>query len=168
MKSGGRKCSKGYFFTLDAFIAMGIIVAGLAFVLTAYSYKPVTAQATVLGTDLLLSLANTKVTEINNDYVRNLTLNGTITNSDNSLLQQVGEFYVNNQNSMGNEFVRNVTYSLVPLQYGYELRINKTQVYNRSAFIRTNKLVTSSKSIVFGVYNNTMWGPLDAEVRVWQ
>ncbi len=159
---------KGYFFTLDAFIAMGIIVAGLVFVLTAYSYRPVTSQATVLGSDLMLSLANTKVTEINNDYVRNLTLNGTITNSDNSLLQQVGEFYVNNQNSMGREFVRNVTNNLIPVQYGFELRINNTPVYNRSAFTRTNRLVTSSKSIVFGIYNNTMWGPLNAEVRVWQ
>lgn len=163
-----KRGSKGYFFTLDAFVAMGIIVAGLVFVLTAYSYRPVTAQATVLGSDLLLSLANTKVTEINNDYARNLALNGTITNTDNSLLQQAAEFYVNNQSSMGSEFLRNLTYSLVPLQYGYELRINKTAIYSRGAFTNTNRLVVSSKSIVFGIYNNTMWGPLDAEVRVWQ
>ena len=164
MRKRGRKA---YFFTLDAFVAMGIIVVGLVFVLTAYSYRPVTVQTTTLGSDLLLSLSNTKVTEINNDYVRNLTLNGTITNTDNSLLQQAGEFYVNRQESMDSEFLKNITNSLVPQQYGFDIRINKTSIHSRGV-LKKSRLVTSSKSIVFGVYNGTMWGPYDAEVRVWQ
>ncbi len=159
---------RGYFFTLDAFVAMGIIVVGLVIVLAAYSYRPVTVQGSVISSDLTLSLSNTKVSDVNNDYVRNLINNGTITNSDNSLLQQTGEFYVNNQMSMGSYFLQNVTSNLVPRQYGVNITINEQEMFSRGRLLNSSRFVISSRSIVFGIYNGSMWGPLPAEVRVWQ
>ncbi|MBI3034588.1 hypothetical protein HYY72_05510 [Candidatus Woesearchaeota archaeon] len=159
---------RGYFFTLDAFVAMGIIVIGLVMILTSNYYSPVTVQPIALSNDVILSLSSTKVTEANNNYTLNLVLNGSITNKDNSLLQQAGEFYVNNQRSMSSNFVRNVTYSLVPQQYSFNVSINRTTIYNRGSLAKSSRLVVSTKSIVFGVYNDTMWGPYPAEVSVWQ
>ena len=159
---------RGYFFTLDAFVAVGIIVIGLVLILTSNYYSPVTVQPIALSNDLMLTLSSTKITESNNDYVRNLSINGSITNRDNSLLQQAGEFYLNNQKSMSTSFVKNVTFNLVPPQYSFNVSINKTTIYNRGSMARSSRLVVSTKSIVFGVYNNTLWGPYPAEVAIWQ
>ena len=164
----GRIGSKGYFFTLDAFIAMGILMVGLAIVLSSYSYRPTIVQSNVIAGDVLLSLSNIRVTELNNDFVRTLLQNGTISNRDNSLLSQTGEFYVNNQLSMGFQFVNQTTLNLIPSQYNVNITINKTTVFNRGPPPKPNKILVSSKSLVFGVYNNTMWGPFPVEVKVWQ
>ncbi len=159
---------KGYFFTLDAFVAMGVIVVGLIMVLSSYSYRPLTVQGTVLSSDILLSLSSTKVTDVNNDYVRVLLQNNSISNRENTLLQQAGEFYINNQNGMGFQLVAATTDSLVPLQYFINVSINGSTIYNRGSLAKSSRLVVASRSIVFGVYNDTMWGPLPVEVKVWE
>ncbi len=160
---------RGYFFTLDAFVAMGIIVVGLFVVLASYSYSPVSEQQEALGADILLSLSATKVTELNNDYVMLLITNGTITNRDNTVLQQLGEFYVNNQSSMGSKFIANISSNILPYQFGVNISINKTQAYYSGAKLRpSSRYVISSKSIIFGIYNGTFWGPFPADVVMWQ
>ncbi len=160
---------RGYFFTLDAFVAMGIIVVGLFVVLASYSYSPVSEQQEALGSDMLLTLSNTKVDDLNNNYVRSLIINGTITNKDNSVLQQLGEFYINNQTSMGSKFIDNISGNIIPRQFSVNISINRTQAYfSGSKMVPSSRFVISTKSILFGVYNGTMWGPIPAEVILWQ
>ncbi len=159
---------RAYFFTLDAFIAMGIVVVGLFLILTSYAYRPITSQGTVSSGDIILNLAATEVTEINSDYVYLLIRNGTITNRKNSLLQQAAEFYVNRQESMGSKFLNATTYNLVPMQYGYNISINRTTMHHRGEMLPSSTVVVATRTVVFGVFNDTMWGPIPAEVRVWR
>jgi hypothetical protein len=168
VEMNAKRFRRGYFFTLDAFIAMGILMVGLAIVLSAHSYRPVIVQSNVIAGDILLTLSNLKVTEVNNPYVRTLLQNGTISNRDNSLLSQAGEFYVNNQQSMGFQFVNQTTLNVIPTQYNVNISINKTTVFFKGNQPKSNKVLVSSKTLVFGVYNNTFWGPYPAEVRVWE
>jgi len=84
------KNKRGYYFSLDAFIALLII---LAIVLTV---KPQNLQYTPrvdLQEDLLNSLSVIKVGELDNDYVEGLVSSGKIKNLNQSVLDQIGEFY---------------------------------------------------------------------------
>ncbi|MBI2133390.1 hypothetical protein HYU11_01770 [Candidatus Woesearchaeota archaeon] len=160
---------RGYFFTLDAFVAMGIIVVGLFIVLGSYSYTPLGDLPEIMSGDILVSLSSTKVSEINSNYVRALIDNGTITNTENSVLQQLGEFYVNNQVSMGSRFMSNISSNIIPRQYGVSVSIDNFQVFNEGPkLLPGSRTVVSSKSLVFGIYNGSMWGPFPAEVSMWQ
>ncbi len=160
---------RGYFFTLDAFIAIGIIALGLLLVLFAQSYKPYETQAVFLSQDFIDALTSTKVSEVNNQFVFDLIGRGNITSLDNTILEQAGEFYITGQKDLATEFIGQVSGDIVPVQYGFELLVNEEPIFNRSVLTERAELVVSSKKLLFGVVNvSQMWGPIGAEVRVWQ
>jgi len=84
------KNKKGYFLSVDAFIALIIILGVVAFI------KPQIVQIsqdTKVQGDLLNVLSSLKIGEINNSYVNQLIVEGNITNLNQSVLEQIGEFY---------------------------------------------------------------------------
>jgi len=83
---------RGYFFSMDAFIALLIILGVVLFV------KPPLTQTSYeinIQEDLLDVLSNLNVGEINNTYTKQLINSGDITNLNQSVLEQIGEFYAN-------------------------------------------------------------------------
>lgn len=160
---------RGYFFTLDAFIAIGVIVIGIMLILFSYQYRPYQSQTLVLANNFMDSLANTKISEANYPYIYELRTNGTINNHENTILEQIAEFYVRGMSGTAKEMVVNLPVESVPKQYGLSLWINNTLIHNRSLEAKETRFLASSKAMVMGVTNRThVWGPLEAEVRVWQ
>ena len=86
---------RGYFFSLDALIAL-IVILGVVLLI-----RPSTTQVTQevnLQKDLLVVLSSLKIGEIDNSYVQSLILDGSITNLNQSVLEQIGDFYANSDN----------------------------------------------------------------------
>jgi hypothetical protein len=81
---------RGYFLTLDAFLTL-VLVLGLLFFVKPYSSQ--VSHEVFLQGDLLSVLSSVKIGEINNSYVKSLISNGSITNLNQSVLEQIGEFY---------------------------------------------------------------------------
>ena len=82
---------RGIFFSLDALIALFIIFFVLLFFF--FSGEKLRLE-TEVQEDVLNVLSNFKVGDIDNAYVLSLIQDGTITDLDKSLLQQIGEFYL--------------------------------------------------------------------------
>ncbi len=160
---------RGYFFTLDAFVAVIILVIGIFLLLSLQSSKPYDTQALYISQDIMASISKTKVTEMNQPYINALRLNGTIRNYDNTIIEQAGEFYAANDRAAAREFAKAATLSIVPPQYGYRISINNDLIYNNSAIPQDTKIISTSKTIVYGILNRTkMWGPYTAEMTTWQ
>ena len=85
---------KGYFFSLDAFIAL-IIVLGIVLLISP-SVKQ-TAPEIHIQEDLLKVLSSLRIGEVENQYVSQLISEGRITNLNQSVLEQIGEFYAKSQ-----------------------------------------------------------------------
>ncbi len=83
---------KAYFFSLDAFIALVVIIGLVLFIKPTYVDS---SEYMDLQGDLLHSLSSVKIGEIDNSYVQGLIANGTITDLNQSVLEQIGEFYAN-------------------------------------------------------------------------
>ena len=86
------KNKKAYFFSLDAFLALLIILGVILFI------KPSSIQVSEeihLQEDLLMVLSSLKIGEIDNVYAKQLISSGNITNLNQSVLEQIGEFYAN-------------------------------------------------------------------------
>src|SRR3989344_2878516 len=86
------KNKKAYLLSLDAFIALIIILGVVLFI------KPTSVQVShdvKLQEDLISVLSSLKIGEVNNSYVRQLIIDGKITNLNQSVLEQIGEFYAN-------------------------------------------------------------------------
>jgi hypothetical protein len=165
---------KGYFFTLDAFIAMSLLIICIVMIFSIQSSKPYPLQGIELSDDLMKLLANTKLYEIQSNYTSTLYSQGNITQLDNTLIEQIAWFYISNRSGLAVRFANNISSSILPGKYGFELRIyNKTTEYLISVNPgkvnqNTSRLIITSKRIIMGIENETAWGPMTAEVRLWQ
>ena len=171
---------RGYFFVLDAMLGLFILVIGIFLVTSSYLDVRKPTQVGLLSNDLLDFLSNNKIGNLNNAYAGiggELWKNSTITNADNSLLQQIGEFYATNHLDTAEKFVQNVTKDVMPAQFNYEVWVNNMLVYPRFPTQQhidsksSTQLLLTSKVITFGIVNKTtssIWGPYKAEVFVWE
>ena len=84
---------RGVFFSIDAIIAFSIILLTIIAVSVSVSHSK---KETQIPGDLIKSLSVLKAGEIDNLYFKQLLADGIITDSNKSVLEQIGEFYVTN------------------------------------------------------------------------
>ena len=181
MKKRPDKMNKrGYFFLLDSIIALGVLIIGGFLVFASYTKAPSKEEPKFLSETTMDFFADTKISDINNAYAGfngQLWQQGDITNDDNTLLQQIGEFYAKNQLGTAEKFIGNLTENIIPVQYLFEFRMNNQLLYpiNPSQDHLNSKQSTAilipSRKIVHGYLNQEtgdLFGPYAAEVLVWQ
>ena len=83
---------RGQYYTIDAFIALFVIAAGLILAFAIHSSSPSSGQPETFSQELINTFAETRISEISNEFVLRQTGNGNITNKDNTVLQQAYEF----------------------------------------------------------------------------
>ena len=171
---------RGFFFVLDAVLGMFILTIGVVLITSSYIKAPQPVQVGLLSDDLLNFLSNTKIKDLNNPYAGiggELWKQGTIKDEDNSLLQQIGEFYATNKPDIAEKLIQNVSKNVIPAQFRYEIWIDNTIMYpknpsNEHINSKENtEILLTSKKITFGITNKTtssLWGPYKAEVYVWE
>jgi len=81
---------KGFFFTIDSIIGAGIITLGILLLYTFYIVEPSYTSLDYTSHDLINSLSTLRVGEVNNTYVDELISSGEITNTGNTILEQIG------------------------------------------------------------------------------
>lgn len=165
---------KGYFFTLDAFIAMSILILCLALLFSIHSSKPLPMQSIFISDDIMYYMSSTKCYELQNDYTMSLIEGGNISMPENSLIEQIAVFYVSNKGGIARNLTRNVLAGMIPSKYGAEIRIYnysvayEDRISSGGVSQENSRMLISSKKVLFGLINDTTWGPMTAEVRLWQ
>jgi len=168
---------KGLFFTIDSILAAGIVFATIIFASSFYAEEQPIFHVSYMSKDLIDTLSAANVQDISNGYIDSLISDGTITNLDNTVLDQIVEFWANNNMERANKTASNVTAPLVPDTYGFSILIDDETIYSRDKPIA--KSLASSKKIISGVAkgqqtaqtrNNPpkLFGPVIVEIRAWQ
>ena len=170
---------KGYFFLLDAMLGLSVIVIGTFLILSLFIKVPEQTQVGLIADDLMNYLSNTKIKDLNNPYAGiggELWRQGLITDPENSLLQQTGEFYAKSNLDTAEKFIQNVSKEVLPSQFMYEIWIDNKKIYPKISSLEhikskdTTDLLLTSKKITFDIINTTtndLWGPYKAEVFAW-
>ena len=183
------KSKKGYFFLIDAFIGSAIIILSLVIILNSDVTTAKFQQDYTITEDYATFLINTHIQDINNEYIRNLTLSGLITNPQYSIMEQIDQFYYNARYicnagdasciaanlSYANKMLQNITDPLIKQKYSFSLFIKDTakkinqSIYERNmSNISTASFVLSSRKITFLQINSSaMFGPQIVEIKVW-
>ncbi|MBU0757651.1 MAG: hypothetical protein KKF44_06280 [Nanoarchaeota archaeon] len=140
---------RGIFFTIDAMFASIIIVLALVLALTFFvEQEDSSIQMNYHSQDIIDSLANIKISEINDSYVRSLIEKGNIPNQNNSIIEQIGEFYVLNQSELATNLTLIVTKKLVPEKFGFELLVNdETILINASQSGRQDDIISYRRMV---------------------
>lgn len=171
---------RGYFFVLDAVLGLFVLIIGVFVVTSSYVGVQQPTQVKLLSDDLLGFLSKTKIKNINNPYTGiggELWNQGDISDGDNTLLQQIGEFYYLNKADTAEKFIQNTTKDVVPAQFRYEVWVDNALLYPKTptpehiASKDKTLLLLTSKKITFGVLDKStgeLWGPYKAEVFLWE
>jgi len=174
-----KKLKKGIFFTIDGILAAGIIFTVILFSSSFYVKEQPSFHLNYLSQDLIKTLSTLNVVEINNVYINGLIDNNDIKGSEleNTVLEQIAEFWAAGDLDKAGRVASNVTDLFVPSNMGFGLWIDQEVIYTRD--IPLKKSLISSKKIISGVEKGktggltrkkppTLFGPVVAEVRVWQ
>lgn len=168
---------KGYFFIIDAIIALFVLMIGITLVVSSYSFQQPTRQLELLDSDILVTLQ----TQIKNNGNLYCGIGGelmqpwdmNITDAENTYLQQFGEFYYRNETGdcdFCNELIETCAQQLFPdiFPYSLNLTINDESVfYIDNSDLSSATLIIPRKDIVFGTYNQQAYGPYLVEVTMW-
>ena len=180
---------KGYFLSIDAFIAVGIVFLGMALFLSQYSFKPPEYQTFYYSTDIMDTLYSVHIYDLNEDlypYLQKYKKDGSIERFDSTILEQLVIFlydYDTTGDSKSLEMARNLTKDIVNSsisdRYFYNITIrNDTDTFllfsktlNRNGEIihaENSSLVIPSRRLVSAVVSGTDVELMTAEVLVWQ
>jgi len=170
---------RGFFFTVDVFVALSFLVIGFLFIYSAYLNKPASSQTLHYSNDLIDFLANTKINEIDNRDIFRLWCDAcegathNITNPGNTVLEQMLEFAFYNKTGLAGALA-NISSSIIKRQFSYRI---SASLENNSWILAERKgspaersrLVIASKDISFILLNNSEFkGPFITIVEVWQ
>ncbi len=142
------KSKRAIFFTLDALIAAGILLVGLAIISSTHINRQPTVHLSYLSDDLMGVLSELKIYEMSNSYVDELIANGNITNINNSIIEQIGEFWAENKTEIAENFTKAILGGSIPETYGYSILVDDEPVHTRPTGL--NYSMISSRKIVSG------------------
>jgi hypothetical protein len=123
--------SKGFYFSIDAMFAIVLLLVA-SFVMPSFfvSEKPI-ADLHHESDDFMTALSELKVSETNNSYVKQLISQHKITNLNNTVLQQIGDFWAAGQLSYAANLTKAFSYNLLPSNQGFGLYINSQKIYEK-------------------------------------
>jgi len=143
------KNKQGIFFTIDAILAAGIFVTVLILASNFYISDVPKIQVEFFSQDIVGIFTNLKVSDLNNPYVTKLIASGVITRQNSTVLEQIGEFWSENELELALNFTSNLTAQLIPEKFGFGLYIDGEPIYIRNSSL-TGTLV-SSRKIISGI-----------------
>ena len=136
-------------FTLDAVIAL-IVIVGVILIIMPTQQSDVNVEQVYLPGDLLKAFSVLKIGEVNNSYVSSLMAQGKIVDPNQTVLEQIGEFYAKDMPEAGL-----LTQSLLNdtgLEYNIGLWMNGQFIAadNTTSYENAN-LVWTSRQLISGV-----------------
>jgi hypothetical protein len=171
---------RGYFFLIDSLLGLSVLSIGIFLIFALFIKVPSQQEVKSLSEDMMDFFAGNQIKDINREYSGvggQLWNEGYITNSENTLLQQVAQFYENGDNEIAKLFIEDLTRTSLPEQYLFEIWIDDELIYpqgpsqeHNQSKARTQILIPSYK-LVYGFVTEEevdMFGPYVAEVLVWQ
>ncbi len=146
-------------------LVIGLLIAFAIPLTSSYAKQPV-----ILSQSYANALTLIKLKDLSSPYVQQLIRDRTITNQDNTLLQQAGEFYSAGSDAQATALIENAASGIIPLQYSFEVVIDNKRIYARGSKQEQSQLLIASRKILFGVTGKSgnPWGPILGEVRIWE
>ena len=140
---------KAIFFTIDSLLASGIVIVAILLVSTFYVNEHKRVNVSYASQDLVRVFSVMKIGEVNNEYVQSLIDSGEITSTNNTIIEQIGDFWAQDKMGIAKNLITDLTDQLIPSNYGLSIVIDGEEIYSRSVPIK--KALVSSRKLVSGI-----------------
>src|SRR3989338_5462908 len=140
---------KGLFFTIDALLASGIIIVAILLVSNFYSKETQKVNVNYATHDLVRVFSTMTVGGIDNEYAKSLIASGEITNVNNTIIEQIGNFWAEDKLNLSYNFTKNITEGIITSNYGFSVLVNGEEIYSRNVPVKRS--LVSSRKIISGI-----------------
>lgn len=140
---------KAVYFTIDAIIGVTIILFSLALISTFSVTQREEANVQFLSSDLVKVFTHLKVNDLNNNFTKTLIANGSITRLNNSVFEQLGEFWAEGNDDIAQQFIANISDELIADVFGFSILLDGEVMYTNNK--QLNNLLISSRKIISGI-----------------
>jgi hypothetical protein len=167
---------RGFFFITDVLLSLTILLVGFMLIWGSYSYQPEQHQSELLSQDIVKILSSKKVVELESNLIYEMWCdvcpNAThvISNKDNTLIQQIAEFYATGNNDKAVEFVNEIfKQGIINPQNSFELRVNNSVLFTKIEMPEKDaELMIVNKKLIMGLTPNNTLVNVVVEARSWQ
>lgn len=165
----GRKL--GLFFSIDAFIGGALLIVGMLLATSAYTFETSSMQLTYEASDVATMMTLIQNRELRDQHSISLMQNGSISKLDNTIIEQIAEFYALNKTSLMQNYTREALGGYFPTGSSYGIYIDNMTVYEfnvsdakfRSSSRRAVQVITGSI-----IDNPVLHGPYIVRVKAWK
>jgi hypothetical protein len=187
------KYTKAYYLILDSLISVVILVVGVILISSFFSSKPEQIAPKHYANDIINLLGSAKINDLcvntndinncecSNNNLTYLCTNSKINNSENTILELIGELHYKGEISEINPLIKSIIVDnkLLPKNFNFSFILYDEDGGNMyyplipDTSPETSKLILHSKKIIFGFWEDSLgnieyWGPYTAEVITWQ
>jgi hypothetical protein len=178
---------KGYIFLMDAIFAVILLVIGVIIVSSNRIAVSSEIPLSISLDNSLDFLSSVKIADIcegcscSVKKMSELCLDNEIKNSQESLLDYLGELYSRDKVPDAFSLIENISNEKDIFKekelFDVEIRINDAQIYpniDLSDKKKKTKNLLSSRRIIFGYYENNLtgainyWGPYEVKTEIWE
>lgn len=161
---------------LDLVFAVVILIVALAVVLS--NFTTVTSNGDLYDTNrqILKGITQTRINDLNSNEVRQLFIQNKIRNIENTVAEQISEYYYTKDYLLAQNitriFVKDYVASSMNINVTITDNLGETQLYaklnNRRVQFSQAGITSVSKRIIFGSLNQTsFYGPYTITIKLW-
>ncbi|MBN1793144.1 hypothetical protein JW826_05665 [Candidatus Woesearchaeota archaeon] len=132
---------KAFIFTMDAFLAASILLAGLILI-SQYAVKEHPKESVqYITTDLLNALSQIRMEELSPSRYAYYNSSSIYTESALTLIEQIGTYWAANETTLASELAQEVLSGLLPNNTGFQLELGSDVLFNQTFSSQTDVYV---------------------------
>ena len=137
---------KAIYFSTDAVLAAMLLLGGFLFVYELSVTETTLTNIDYLSKDLLTALDAIPIGELNHPFILQEIANGNITNTQNSILEQLAEYWAKGEDAKAQQLANITIDGVLPITIGMKLQFTPDLLYEQLK-VGNNSLVASRRMV---------------------
>ena len=125
---------RGFFFSMDAFLALLLFAVVLSLIYSFFISVPRLDQPFYFSEDVLDVFSKVKIKDLDlNQYpgIESMVNDGTISNTDKTLFEILAELQLSGNGAGSQSLIEDILICIIPDQYGFGIDFGDTEIYTK-------------------------------------
>jgi hypothetical protein len=166
---------KSQIFIFDLIFATFMVFVSIGIFFTYFSETRSNSNLYSINYEILDSFTTTNINSLNDEVIREMFKTGEIRNKDNTIAQQVAEFFYLGKEDLARDLTDVFVKNYISLQMNYNISIrNETdslvlKTSNNNLDFQNASIASASNRLIIGFNDkDSFYGPFDLSIKIWQ
>ncbi len=138
------KNNKAFFYTMDALLASVLLLSALLLIYINYTPEDThVEQQTFVSQDILSIISELRINELNSTFIINETNSQNITDTNKTVLEQIGIYWATNRKDKAQLLLEDVINNSIPNNYGIKTTIGNSTILLQDLALKINSISAS-------------------------